>query len=231
MSTADRLERAPTAPTGADAQKKREAEREGEEVTSVATTSFAAVATAWCAFQAATWGGRQTFALAAAGKARELSTQARVDGDHQANLDVSLFVAYVQAYATENQTFAQFLYDRFPPRLKTAVDAWLATKPRTSPDAPPHPFVMREYRIEAHERSASLAQQSDDLVVKATNANARSDTYVLGTVVFATIILLGSLGARLRVRRPRRAMLIASVVALLVSIAWVVTMPIAWVGI
>ncbi|MGZ3456848.1 MAG: hypothetical protein ACXVEF_44995, partial [Polyangiales bacterium] len=81
---------------------KRNHERERQETASVAATSIAAVATAWSAFQAALWSGRQTFALARASKARELSTQARSEGDQQAALDANLFVAYSGAYATGN---------------------------------------------------------------------------------------------------------------------------------
>lgn len=110
------------------------------------------------------------------------------------------------------------------------MDAWLATKPLESKDAPPHPLVMPEYRVEAHERAATLGQQADDAIDEGRIANKRSDTYVLGTVLFATIILLASLGARLRRRHARRAMLVFGCVALLGALAWLATQPLAWIG-
>jgi hypothetical protein len=200
------------------------------ETLAVVATSVAAVITAWSAFQAATWSGRQTFALAHATKTQQLAAEARLEGDQQMHLDANLFVAWAEAYADKRQTFATFLYDRFPPRLKTATDAWIATHPLESRDAPLHPFVMPEYRVEAHQKAAALAREAGEAIDSAQLANTRSDTYVLGTVVFATIILLASLGPRLHHRSTQRAMIVVSTVALLVAIAWLATMPIAWIG-
>jgi hypothetical protein len=213
------------------AEGEREHERQDrEETLSVAATSLAAVATAWSAFQAATWSGRQTFALLHATKLRQLSSEARLEGDQQQHLDASLFVTWAGAYAHHDERFAQFLYDRFPPRLKTATDAWLATKPLESKDAPPHPLLMQEYRLEAHQRAATLAREADDAIEGGHHANVESDTYVLGTVVFATIILLASLGARLRRPHARRVMLVVSLLALLLATGWLAFRPVAWIG-
>lgn len=207
-----------------------EHEHEREETVSVAATSMAAVATAWSAFQSSLFSGQQTFALARAGKARELSTQSRSEGDQLANMDANLFVAYAGAIANDNKAFAQFLYDRFPARLRNATDAWLATKPLITPGAPPHPFVMKQYRVDALDRAKELADQADAETENGQLANVRSDTYVLGTVVFASIILLASLALRLKKRGPRRAMLLFATIALLVSLGWVATQKVAWIG-
>ena len=206
-------------------------DRDREETLSLATSSVAAVGTAWAAFQAATWSGRQTFALTDATKLRQLSSEAQLQGDQQETLDVSLFVAWAGAYAKHDEVFAQFLYDRFPPRLKHATDAWIATHPRTSPNAPPHPFAMSEYRVEAHERAQALGKQADDAIEQGRAANRTSDTYVLYTVVLATIILLASLGVRMRQRNTRRVMLVLSAVALLAVLAWLATRPVAGPGV
>jgi hypothetical protein len=42
---------------------------------------------------------------------------------------------------------SDFLYGRFPPALKTATDAWLATRPLQNPEAPSSPFVMPDYQV------------------------------------------------------------------------------------
>ena len=190
----------------------------------------AAVATAWSAFQAATWNGRQTFALARAAKDREHSTQARAQGDQQSTLDVALFVAWAKAYQHHDDVFATFLYDRFPPRLKKATDAWLATAPFGSSDGPAHPFALPEYQTEAHARADALATQADDEVAAGVAANRQSDTYVLATVIFATVILLATIGLRLQRRSTRRTLLILTALTLFVSTAWVAARPVAWVG-
>jgi hypothetical protein len=211
-------------------RERHEIEREREETTSIVATSVAAVATAWTAFQASTWSGMQTFSLAQSNKARQLSVEARLEGDDQRQLDTSLFITYVGAYANGNQAFAQFLIDRFPPRLRKATDAWLATHPLTSREAPPYPMAMREYQVDAYQRAADLAEEADGALARSEVAHRVSDVYVLGTVVFAMIVLLAGLGLRLGGRKPRRVMLVFSLATLVVALGWLATRPIVWTG-
>jgi hypothetical protein len=211
-------------------RERHEIEREREETTSIVATSVAAVATAWTAFQASIWGGTQTFSLAESNKARQLSIQARLEGDDQRQLDTSLFVTYAGAYANGNQAFAQFLIDRFPARLRKATDAWLATHPFTSRDAPPYPMAMGEYKVEAYQHATDLAEQADRALARSQVAHHVADVYVLGTVVFATNVLLASLGLRLHGRKPRRVMLVFSLATLVVALVWLATRPIVWTG-
>jgi hypothetical protein len=213
-----------------DREAEHESEGEREETLSVVTTSLAAAATAWAAFQSTIWSGRQTFALARAEKLRTLSTEARLEGDQQLHIDVDLFIAYADAYASHDEALSKFLYDRFPPRMKKATDAWLALRAKSPEEAPLHPFAMKEYVLEAHARARALGSQADDEVAAASHANVTSDTYVLGTVILALVILLSSLGLRLRRRPPRRVMLVLSAAALIVMIAWLAMRPMGWVG-
>ncbi len=203
---------------------------ETEENLSIATSSLAALATAWAAFQAEIWSSDQTFMLARASRQRALSTVARLEGDQQVHLDTNLFVAWAGAYSEHNATLERFLYDRFPPRLQVATDAWLATKPLVSKDAPPHPFAMPEYEIAAHERAAALALEADDTVQSAEAANLTGDIYVFATVFLALVILLASLSTRPRHAGPRRTMLMLSAAALAGGLAWLATRPVSWPG-
>lgn len=205
-------------------------DRGREENLSVATSSFAAVATAWAAFQVATWSSRQTFLIAHGIRQRALSTEARLEGDQQLHLDADLFVAWARAETEHNAALSQFLHDRFPPRLKAATDAWLATKPLVTKDAPPAPFYMPAYQLEAHQRAIVLGKEADDDIDRGRAANHRSDTYVFVTVFLAMIILLSSLSLRMRNRGPRRALLLVSGIGLLGVLAWLSLQPTAWFG-
>jgi hypothetical protein len=110
--------------------------------------ALATVATAWCGYQSTLWGGDEARFRAEAGaanvEAARYSNQAMQRGALQANL----FVAWAEAITEENDVLSDFLYQRFPPELKSATDAWLATKPLQNPDAPASPFVMPEYVLE-----------------------------------------------------------------------------------
>jgi hypothetical protein len=209
-------------------RERHEIEREREETTSIVATSVAAVATAWTAFQASVWSGMQTFSLAESNKTRQFSIEARLEGDDLRQLDTSLFVTYAGAYANGNQAFAQFLLDRFPPRLRKATDAWLATHPLTSREAPPYPMAMPEYNVDAYQRAADLAEQAERALARSQVAHHIADVYVLGTVVFATNVLLASLGLRLVGRKPRRVMIVFSLATLVVALGWLATRPIGW---
>lgn len=201
-----------------------------EDGLSLTITSLAAVVTAWSAFQASTWSGVQTFALANAARLRELSTQLRLEGDQQMHVDADLFIAYAGALVEHRDAFATFLRARFPPRLQVATDKWLDTHPLEATSAPGHPLAMPEYRVEALERASAVQKASDDASEQAGHANHVADLYVLATVLLATIITVSSLGSRLSTRGARRASLVFCGVVLLVVIAWLALRPIAWVG-
>jgi hypothetical protein len=196
----------------------------------LAITSLAAVATAWSAFQASTWSGNQMFELATAARARQQSTQARLEGDQQGHLDADLFVAYLGALVEHHEAFATFLYDRFPPRLKVATAAWLDTHPLESRSAPPHPFAMQEYRVEATERATTEEKEAGAADARATAANHNGDLYVLATVLLATVITVSSIASRLTERRGRRTTLVLCGALLLVLIVWLAWRPVAWVS-
>ena len=209
----------------------RKRDRDREETASAAITSLAAVATAWSAFQASTWSGVQTFGLAQSTRLRQQAVEARLEGDQLKHMDADLFVAYAGAIAEHKDEFASFLHDRFPPRLRKATDAWLATKPLQNASAPPHPFAMEEYVVEQQGRATVMNLEADGHMSAAATANRTSDIYVLGAVLFSTIILVASVGSRLRAATPRHAMLIASGAALLAVLAWMASRPVAWAGV
>src|SRR5215471_20926814 len=91
--------------------------------------SLATVGTAWCSFQAASWGGvSQRFSnqSAAAGRraaARELQSQ------QLTVLDVLLFSQYINARSLSNAPLARFYAERFRGEAKTAFEAWMALQP------------------------------------------------------------------------------------------------------
>ncbi len=159
---------------------------------------LAAVASGWAAYQSSLWGGKQTFALnessGAARKAAALETRSV----QLRAIDVGVFLQYLEAFSRKDERLTGFLYQRFRPEMKPAVDAWLATKPLLNPRAPRSPFVMKEYRLSTDDE----AQQSERSRIEDLNAaqiaNERSDRYVLLTVPFAIVSLLCGLSTKFR---------------------------------
>ena len=113
-------------------------------------------------------------------------------------VDVTMFLQFIGAIAagrTEEQTF---IYQRFRPEMRRAVDAWLATKPRKNPAAPSSPFVMPQYHSLTGEEAARLDALAASSFQTATKANERGDAYVRLTVIFAAVSFLGGISTKFR---------------------------------
>jgi hypothetical protein len=177
------------------------------EFVSAIVLSLATVLTAWCGYQAAIWGGEQALASNAAAAARIHAAQLANQSMLRSSIQVGLFVEYASAISQENEALADFLYQRFPAELKTATDAWLATKPLTNPDAPLSPFDMAEYvlpeRAEAQLQEELVIQKTEE----ASQADQHSDDYVLLTVIFAMALFFGGISGKFQWRVIDAAML------------------------
>lgn len=182
--------------------------------------ALAAIATAWCAFQAGKWSGIQAIEFSNANGARIESTRADAVANRQISVDVNVFTSWLSAvneeidtgeipppaeagYQPVEGTLSAFYYERMRPALREALDAWLGLEPLMSPDAPPTPFDMEQYQLAA-------AQEADDLLIQAAedrqdalDANQNGDNYVLTTVGFALVIFFAGVSSKLAERRNR----------------------------
>src|SRR5215207_3879009 len=92
--------------------------------------AIAALATAWAAYQSATFRGEQAKAGSNSIAARVESTRAASVVNRQAQIDVALFTQWVDAYARRETELAGFYRKRFRAEFEPAFDAWVATEPR-----------------------------------------------------------------------------------------------------
>ncbi len=104
------------------------------------------VATAWSAYQSTLWGGIQTFTLRDATSAGMKVTMTTIQQGQYSTADAIMFMEYINALHNNDKQLSDFYFERFRPDFKPAVEAWLETNPFENPDAPPHPFVMPEYK-------------------------------------------------------------------------------------
>lgn len=168
------------------------------DVASVILISAATVLTAWCGYEAARWTAIQTREYNQADLQRVASAVASGRSDTLEIVDVTMFLQYVGAIAAGRTKEELFIYRRFRPEMKRAVDAWLATKPRTNPAAPSSPFVMPQYRLLTGAEAARLSALSAASFQTATNANERGDAYVRLTVIFAAVSFLAGISTKFR---------------------------------
>ena len=225
--------------TGTDAPvAARRSVHERLELVAAVMLAVATVATAWSAFQSAKWGGVQAASYAAAGAARTESNRATTLAGQQTIIDVQLFTDWLQAvneeqgqvlptpYEPTPGTYSAFLYERFRDEFRPALHAWLAEEPLANPDAPPSPFAMDEYVLAESTRAHGLDLKADAAASRAHAANATKDNYVLATVMCASVLFFGGIGARLSSRRARGVMVLAAGIVLLATVLVLLTYPV-----
>jgi hypothetical protein len=197
------------------------------EILSAAILALATIATAWCAYQSARWSGLMTISFAKSNTARAQSTKIQTAGGQLIQVDVGLFLEYVNAVVDQKQELADFVKDRwFSDELKTATDAWLALDPIDNPDTPKSPFAMPEYKS----RGIILSQSYDDLAesyrMDALNDNQRSDNYVLLAVFFASVLFFAGMCTKFKQRWLQITLLMFAIAILCVGVGIVLTFPV-----
>ncbi len=196
------------------------------EMACAAILSLATMSTAWCAYQSTLWSGVQTFRLAAANKANRASSSAHIEAIQLRAYDATMGISWMQAKHEGNQSQEQFLFDRFRPEMKKAVEAWLKMDPFNNPEAPPGPLKMAEYVQPELVEASRLAERSAQEYAAAQQANKTSDTYVLLTVLFASVLFFGGIAGASDSRRLRIAIMSIALALFVVTIIFLATMPI-----
>lgn len=184
------------------------------------------LATAWCGYQASQWNGEQSITFGRANAARVESTRSENMALQRQSVHVALFVEYASAVSTDNDNLAEFLFERFPPELKTATEAWLALRPLENADAPPSPFDMSEYALPERAEAEELEAQAAAYFLEGLENDTRGDRYTLMTVVFAMVLFFLGISGQFAGRGPRLALIGLSAVIFVIGVLIVATFPV-----
>jgi hypothetical protein len=146
--------------------------------------------------------------------------------NRQLQIDVATFIQWVDARAQHRPALAAFYAARFRPEFKPAFTAWIATRPFTTPGAPPTPFATHRYRLAASARAnrLELAAAGDSQVAK--DANQRADDYMLAVVLFASALFFAGISTKLELAGPRVALVALGWVIFVGTIVWLATLPV-----
>jgi hypothetical protein len=193
-----------------------------------ALLAFAAVATAWSSYQAARWNGEQALAVSQTTAIRVQAARAQGEAEALAEVDVATFIQWVDANAHDEEELADFYEERFRAEFQPAFAAWLATDPFENPDAPPTPFAMDEYQLEARDRADELDAEEQVSAAKVRRNVQRATNYVLGVVLFAVSLFFAGISTKLGEIRPRLVMVAMGWLVFLGTVAWIATFPISF---
>jgi hypothetical protein len=197
------------------------------ELATTVLLAVAAVATAWAAYQSARWHGQQAEAQSASVAARVESTRAANVANRQGQIDVALFTQWVDAYARDETELAGFYRKRFRPEFKPAFAAWVATRPRTNPDAPLSPFALPQYKLEASAQAERLEAQAAAALATVGQYIQRADNYSLTVVLFAASLFFAGISTRLPSSTSRIVVLGFGYTLFLGSLIWIATFPVS----
>ena len=201
--------------------------RDRVELLATVLLAVATVATAWSGYQSTRWNGEQAKAGGRANALRIESAKAAGLANAQTEIDVATFTQWVNAYTEEEDQLADFYFQRFRPEFKPAVDAWVATRPLKSPEAPPTPFAMPEYTLAARATADRLDAQAEVFAAQVRLDIQRASNYVLGVVLFASALFFAGLSTKLTAPRLRVAMLGVGTAVFLLTAIWIATSPIS----
>jgi hypothetical protein len=189
--------------------------------------AVAAVATAWSSYQASRWTGEQANAFATASASRVESTQSSNLANAQTQIDVAVFIQWVDARLQGEADLAAFYEERFRDEFQPAFRAWLATDPFEDPSAPPSPFAMDEYQLAATQEADELSATADASAELARTYIQRATNYVLGVVLFATSLFFAGISTKLNSARLRGVILGVGCVVFVSAASWIATFPIS----
>ena len=189
--------------------------------------ALAAVATAWSGYQAARWNGEQAKATSAVNKARIDAARAAALANAETEIDVATFAQWVDAYATNERRLAAFYFRRFRPEFRPAVNAWIATRPLRTPNAPLTPFAMPQYELEARAEADRLDRRAEALSAEVRRNIQRSTNYVLGVVLFAVALFFAGISTKLASRDARKVLLGCGCAVFVGAAAWIATFPVS----
>jgi hypothetical protein len=169
--------------------------------------AIAALATTWAGFQANLWGGIQSSNYSQAGALRVRSAEAFAEADQLRLADLSVFQGWLEATARGEEDIATFYRERFRPEFVPAFEAWVALEPVANADAPATPFLMPEYQLAADAAGADLAAQATAKFEDGEEANDISDTFVLATLLYASVLFFAAISERIETPRLRLTLL------------------------
>jgi hypothetical protein len=135
------------------------------------------------------------------------------------------FNRWLEVTTDNNQELADLYERRFRPEFRPAFEAWLAQDPLNNPAAEASPQRMPEYRVADLEESTQLQREADDHFEQAKDATEHTDSFVLTTVFFATVLFFAGISMRFRWQSMRITVLVLATISLAYAAGLVGTLP------
>ena len=197
------------------------------EVAATVVLSLAVLVASWSAYKASLWGGVQ------AANASQYTGQL-TESSELTTLITGQFEADSQAMSTwlimaadGNERGMQVLEERFDDTLRPAFDIWIAGS--VDGDIPPGlPQDLPEYEAgfeELLEAKDFYSTGATEAVETAAEANRTGDSFILVTVIMASVMFFAGVGTKLKGKTTRVTMLILAGIVCAGAIAAMLSLP------
>jgi hypothetical protein len=197
------------------------------EVASTLLLAIATVATAWAGYQAARWHGKQAIAQSQATAARVDATRLSGVAGRKGQVDVAVFIQWVDARAQSDTALATFYRRRFSDHLAPAFRAWIAMRPFDNANAALSPFELPQYVIPEARQAAALETKAKASADVARVDIEHADDYVLCVVLLASALFFAGLSTRLPTLRSEAVILGLGWAVLLGTAIYMATLPVS----
>lgn len=191
----------------------------------VVLLGVASLLAAWAGHQSGLWARKQAEIITEAETTQIKATRLTAIGYQVMQIDVDLFLGWLNANRQGNSELATFYRDRFTPHLRVAFEAWLATEPLTSVGAPLDPFRMPAYQVPQLQEVNNLDEQAAAFFADANRATATSEAYVLTTILLALVLFLGGVSAKIVTSSAQFLLLAVALLLLLFTVQKLGALP------
>lgn len=188
--------------------------------------ALATIATAWGGYQAARWNSATGSSYSNENTFLQASNRADARADADLQIDVAVFLEWIDATAAEDKRLARFYEDRFRDEFKPAFEEWIASRPLEDPEAAATPFALSSYRLANAVEADRLRAESAVAGAIARENSQIADNYVFVTVLFATTLFFAGVASNVASRRRAGVMLLFGIVVFGSTIAWILSFPI-----
>lgn len=187
--------------------------------------SCASLLTAWNGFQASQWSLVQGRNNNQAIGLRVKATQATAIGTQLQQVDLSTFIAWLQATSAKDQALADFYRTRFRAEFKPAFEEWLASEPLSNANAAPSPFALPSYSLAKFQEANDYEAQAGEAAERAQDAAEISRNYVIATLFVATSLFFAGISRSFNIRLMRFVLVVLSTLLLLIGLATAAGLP------
>ena len=182
------------------------------ELAATVVMSLAVLVAAWSAYQASLWGGVQ------AANASQYSAQLTESSEittlitAQQESDAQVMSTWLTMAADDNEPGMQILEERFDDTLRPAFDVWIAGS--IDGEVPPGlPQDLPEYEAgfeELLDAKNFYVAGATEATETAAEANRTGDSFVLVTVIMASVLFFAGVGTKLKSQPKRVTMLVVA---------------------